>query len=351
MLVCASRALEKVSTSEPSDEDRAHMLDLLRVMLPHMDSAVIGRVWSYAGPFVESEQRLSQKTAYRLLEEVCQSQHQGCITFVQESYMDLMSALKRSMAAASASAKTTRLSCLAGLLEHLDGSSEHFVAGVLPEAVLCCKEHNEKSRAAAFRLIVRIGETLSRWASEAGETPQDAVCKYMKLLLAGLTGSPKLIAGTLLATAQVIHQFKEVFPDDLLDLTVDNVCLLMTSSSREPAEACLSLVKALVFALDPAVFARFLPRLMKALAMMTPDCKRHFRQKTRDLLAVFVRKFGFDVISSLAPSGDAVLQKRLKNIKKVEQRKKADREARRQQQQDSDDELAPTTTKRFVRVW
>ncbi|XP_043216714.1 RRP12-like protein [Amphibalanus amphitrite] len=336
------KALEKVGAGEPSDEDRAHMLDLLRTMLPHMEADVIARVWGYAGPFVEGEQRLSQKTAYRLLEDVCQSQHQGCITFVQENHMDLMSALKRSMASASASAKTTRLSCLAGLLEHLDGSSEHFVAGVLPEAVLCCKEHNEKSRAAAFRLIVRIGETLRRWASEAGQEPEEAMRTYMKMLLAGLTGSPKLIAGTLLATAQVIHQFKEIFPADLLDLTLDNVCLLMTSSSREPAEACLSLVKALVFAIDPAVFARFLPRLMKAIAMMTPDCKRHFRQKTRDLLAVFVRKFGFDVIFGLAPSGDAVLQKRLKNIKKVEQRKKADREARRQQQE-SDDELAPTT--------
>ena len=322
------------------------MLDLLRIMLPHMDSEMIARVWSYAGPFVEGEeQRLSQKTAYRLLEEVCQSQDQGCITFVQENHMDLMSALKRSMAAASSSAKTTRLSCLSGLLEHLDASCQHFVAAVVPEAVLCCKEHNEKSRAAAFSLIVRVGETLRRWSTEAGEQPEEAMRAYMKLLLAGLTGSPKLIAGTLLATAQVIHQFKEVFPVDLLEMTLDNVCLLMTSSSREPAEACLSLVKALVFAIDPAVFARFLPRLMKALSMMTPDCKRHFRQKTRDLLTVFVRKFGYDVVLDLTPSGDAVLLKRLKNIRKVEQRKKTDREARRQQE-GSEDELAQTTTRR-----
>ncbi|XP_037092743.1 RRP12-like protein [Pollicipes pollicipes] len=78
---------------------------------------------------------------------------------------------------------------------------------------------------------------------------------------------------------------------------------------------------------------------------MTPDCKRHFRQKTRDLLTVFVRKFGFDVIFGLAPSGDVVLQKRLKNIRKLEQRKKADREARKQQTEASDDETAQPVAK------
>ena len=70
--------------------------------------------------------------------------------------------------------------------------------------------------------------------------------------------------------------------------------------------------------------------------------RRHFRQRTRDLLDRLVRKFGHDVVVSLAnsasPDGavDDITLKRLKNIKKEQAKKQRLREERRQNRGDND---------------
>ena len=67
---------------------------------------------------------------------------------------------------------------------------------------------------------------------------------------------------------------------------------------------------------------------------------RHLRLKTRYLLDKLVRKFGFDLISSLVPKDNVQMHKRLKNIKKVQVKKKKDKEAAAAAgaDEDSDDE-------------
>ena len=55
---------------------------------------------------------------------------------------------------------------------------------------------------------------------------------------------------------------------------------------------------------------------------MTEDCKRHFRLKTRYLFDRLVRRFGYDVIKNIIPKDDEMTLKRLKNIKKIQARKK-----------------------------
>ena len=73
---------------------------------------------------------------------------------------------------------------------------------------------------------------------------------------------------------------------------------------------------------------------------MPEDCMRHLRLKTRYLLDKLVRKFGFDLISSLVPKDNVQMHKRLKNIKKVQVKKKKDKEAAAAAgaDEDSDDE-------------
>lgn len=56
---------------------------------------------------------------------------------------------------------------------------------------------------------------------------------------------------------------------------------------------------------------------------MKDDCKNHFRLKTRDILDRFIRKFSYDVIRPLVPAEDLLLHKRLKNLKRINAKKKA----------------------------
>lgn len=55
---------------------------------------------------------------------------------------------------------------------------------------------------------------------------------------------------------------------------------------------------------------------------MTEDCKHHFRLKTRNLFDRLIRKFGFDTIVAIVPASDMITQKRLRNLRKIQSRKK-----------------------------
>lgn len=54
---------------------------------------------------------------------------------------------------------------------------------------------------------------------------------------------------------------------------------------------------------------------------MTEDCKRHFRTKTRDLLARLVRWYGADSVIALVPETEKVMRARLRNMRKIQARK------------------------------
>jgi len=55
---------------------------------------------------------------------------------------------------------------------------------------------------------------------------------------------------------------------------------------------------------------------------MTDDCKRNFRQTTRDMLSRMIRKFGSEAVESQVPKSDEVMLKRLRNLRKLDARKK-----------------------------
>ena len=74
--------------------------------------------------------------------------------------------------------------------------SSSFVYGLIPEAVLCIKASNEKARSASYTLLVVIGEALQRWHTDI--STDDIVREFLKVVLAGLAGSPSLVYCTLL---------------------------------------------------------------------------------------------------------------------------------------------------------
>lgn len=71
---------------------------------------------------------------------------------------------------------------------------------------------------------------------------------------------------------------------------------------------------------------------------MTDDCKRHSRQKVRDIIIKLVRKFGADVITCMVPTTDQTMLKRLKNIRKIEARKHKLKDNDKKEKDDESDE-------------
>jgi ribosomal RNA-processing protein 12 len=67
---------------------------------------------------------------------------------------------------------------------------------------------------------------------------------------------------------------------------------------------------------------------VKSIVGMTEDCKHHFRLKTRNLFDRLVRKFGFDTIVAIVPASDVITHKRLRNLRKIQTKKKKNMQAK-----------------------
>jgi len=308
------RAMEKFKT-ETLQFTRDAVLDLLRSMLPHIEESRISVLYKETIAKVNSKDHKEQKKAYRVLEELCKCPSDACKQFTVTTLPSLQIQLLSSLSSASPSSQAPRLRCLISLISSLEEPHVDFALSVIPEAVLSIRAVNSKARAAAFSLLIVVGEALQRWTPP--DTSQDTVVRrYMSALLAGLAGNPGLIHCTVLAVSRIYFQFRDLFPSDLTDQILHNILMLMSSASREVAGAALSFVKVFVTSTPILNSTKYVANIVKALVEMPEDCKRHFRVKTKYLLERLVRKFGWDYVSSLVPKSELKMHKRLKNMRK-----------------------------------
>lgn len=148
----------------------------------------------------EIKNHKEQKKAYRLLEEICRSDTQGCRDFIKAHMKLVQKLLLKSLNSVLVSSKGARLRCLNYLVKaqpHLDHESK-LLRSVIPEAVLCCKDINQKCRAIAYDLLNSVGETLLR---------HNQMQEFVTMLLAGLTGTVQMMSCTVLALASMLHNF------------------------------------------------------------------------------------------------------------------------------------------------
>ncbi|CAB4066317.1 RRP12 [Lepeophtheirus salmonis] len=292
--------------SDSSDENvKESILEIIKVLVLYQDEARIDKVYNIIVSKINSKNHKDQKKAYRLLEDLCKISSDEMRKFVCQRLLKIKSLISESLTSSSPPSQASRLRTLLLILNLLDSETEdqkqsniEFATSIIPEAVLCIKAVNEKARSGAYVLLVSIGESLVRWSSDIDE----ALKKYLTVLLAGLAGNTMTIHCSLLAITRIFYEFKDVFPDGIVEMLLTNVCLLSTSSSRE-------------------VSTKYIEHIIKSLVNMTEDCKRNFRLKSRYLLDRIIRKFGYDFVAAQVPQSDIVMHKRLKNIRKLHIRK------------------------------
>jgi len=310
---------------------RESCLDILQAMLSYQDEPRVEKIYQVCTGHLAAEgtakDSKQQKRAYRVLEELFSSNNQACQQFMAKHLHPIQMTFLEALSKASPSSQAYRLRCLIHIVRNLKEDHTDFVHQIVPEAVLCIKATNEKARNGAYTLLVVIGEALQRWTASDSERTDVVVKDYMKVILAGLAASPTVINCTILAITRIFYEFRDIFPDDLMEMIVTNVCLLLTSQSREVVGASLSFLHVFVTTNDVLKSAQHVEGIVKSMLKMPEDCMRHFRLKTRYLLDRLVRKFGFDLVSSLVPKDDVQMHKRLKNIKKVQVKKRKDKEA------------------------
>ncbi|KAK3875138.1 hypothetical protein Pcinc_019979 [Petrolisthes cinctipes] len=336
------------------------LMDLARVFLPRLDHQQLDKIYSTAlvalGEDTQSEDpgkgkgkdqtkrkgsHKEQKAAYRLLEELLTTNTPAAHNFMANKLDGLIITLASGISNAAPPARPPRLRCLNHILQQLPEDLDRtrhssLLAQVVGECVMCCSPTSSKAtRKAAFTLLAQVGVTIQRLEKCSAE---DTVRSGLKLLLAGLVGSPALAASTLMAITALTYQYKDVMPQDALDQLMKETCSMLKCSSREIIGACLSFHKSCLVIFPPQLMSAHVETLVAAISGMQDDCQRKFRIKTRDIFDRLLRKFGADYVTALVPKG-SVLEKRLRNLRKAAARKQRDRDSKKDTQDDQDEEF------------
>lgn len=329
-----TNAVERLNASSDEPEDhfiKESILDLIRALIPYQDCDSIGTVYHQCVKTLpEIKNNKEQKKAYRILEEIVSGNSEGCKTFVKNNRKAVQHLLMKSLETAATSSKGARLRCYNYLIKaqpQLDRDSK-LIKNVIPEAVLCCKDINEKCRQTAYDLLNTIGETLM---------DHDQINDYVVMLSTGLVGTPQMTCSTILALASALHNFSGALGQPNIRLILENIVALAGCPTREIVASCLSFIKVYCTTLPTLMVQVSMEYVVKALTGMTEDCKRHFRLKVRDILDRLVRKFGADIVTQFVPKTDEVMLKRIKNLRKLNDRKKRSKNEKKNSAEEVDD--------------
>lgn len=329
------RALSKLDEPDADDFFKESVYDLTRALIGYTGADRLSKHYDLCVPVLkDNTKQKEQKKAYRFLEEICSSEKEICKQFLHEHRRQIQRTLISSATSVVKTGRGARLRCLAHLIRiHPQLEGTKFLEAIVPEAVLCVKDINERCRTAAYQLLNAIAE---RFLNDS-----KPLRDYVDMLMVGLGGERAYVSASLLALASVTYHHHDSLGTEIVGEILGHSCTILASPTREVAESALSYVKVYINVTPTTMIAPTLPRIVESLSRMNEDCKRHFRQKVRDIFTKLIRKYGFVPISSMVPASDVTLHKRLKNINKVEdaKRKKREFEKTRKLEQGSDEEF------------
>uniref|UniRef100_A0A8C2YZK7 Ribosomal RNA processing 12 homolog n=1 Tax=Cyclopterus lumpus TaxID=8103 RepID=A0A8C2YZK7_CYCLU len=315
---------------------RLSMMDLVVAMAPFLDEDTITKTFELVKPYLETKEPGMQKKAYRVLEEMCGGERDECRSFVVANLETLKVVLLETLKNASSPAKRPRLKCLIHIVKRLNEEHKDFITTLLPEVIICTKEVSVGARNNAYNLLVEIGNAFVRFY---------AMEQYLMLVYAGLTGSVTMITCTVLALTRLVFEYKDAIDVTTREQLLHNVCLLLTSRTREIVKAALGFIKVILFIMDPKTLASHATVMMKGVGNIKDDVRRHFRTKLKNIFTKFIRKFGFELVKSMLP---AEHHKVLANIRKADARTKRKKQASEHQDDSDSEDDGPKTKSQSI---
>ncbi|XP_058797316.1 RRP12-like protein [Phymastichus coffea] len=326
------KALENLTKTNETDFFKESIFDLVRVLCQHTDIDRIKLLYEKCTAlFEDTKHQKEQKKAYRFLEEITGSETVVCQEFVKENRKAIQKVIVKSLTTVQKSSKGARIRCINHLVnKHPQLEKTKFLQAIVPEAVMCLKEVNERCRTSSYNLLNSIANKFLE--------NEEHLKEYIDILIAGLGGAPIYCSASLLALSSITYHYNGSLGIQTVQKILEFTCNLVIGPTREIALSALSFIKVYLSVIPTPTIAPMLNKIVDALTNMTDDCKRHFRQKVRDILIKLMRKFGADIITNIVPTSDHIMHKRLKNIRKVELRKQKLKETRKANKDDESDE-------------
>ncbi|CAL9687917.1 unnamed protein product [Knipowitschia caucasica] len=331
-MICTflAKAIERLSGTDNTEFTKLSMMDLIVALAPLVDEVTMTKTFEFIKPYLEMKEPGMQKKAYRVLEELCGGEREECKSFVVKNLEALKVSLLETLKNASSPSKRPRLKCLLHIVKRLGEEHKDFITALLPEVIICTKEVSVGARKSAYNLLVEIGNAFMRFCS----SPNDAMDQFLLVVYVGLTGSVTMITCTVLALTRLVFEYKDSIEVCTMEQLLHNICLLLTSRTREIVKAALGFIKVILFVMDSKTLGSHVTVMMEGIGNIKDDVRRHFRTKLKNIFTRFIRKFGFELVKSMLP---AEHHKVLANIRKAEARSKRKKQVS-EEQDDSDEE-------------
>lgn len=338
--------LVRVSDVQQSPATTTMVQDLLILLLPFLDTSDINSLFRVCltEEVLACRDNRVQKRGYKLL---------GKSVASGKLHVDVLGTLRQLdsfVIGLSPAAKRDRFVLLSLLIPGIPASSLHVIISLIPEAVLGTKEPSEKTRSAAFDLVVAMGKRMSEGGvvkrqmldgmDEGGATEaQASINEYITMVAAGLAGaSPHMISASVTAISRLVYEFKDTIDSDVQTNIFTTLLVFLSSANREIVKSTLGYIKLAIHTLSVDLLRPHLAELVPALLAWSHDHKNHFKAKVRHIFERMIRRFGWDDVYSAAGKEEAA--KVLVNIKKRKERAK--RKKARAQDDDDDNDEAPS---------
>ncbi|KAJ8102876.1 NUC173 domain-containing protein [Lipomyces tetrasporus] len=329
------------------------MMDLIVAMVEYLPPALYSHLSTIFVTTIQSADAQVQKRGYRILSKLAQSEEGSA--YLIENMDNLENAMISSAEKVTAPARGTRLTALIDIVRTLPSSDLHFITLILPEAVVGTKEVNEKSREAAYQLLVEMGDKMAGGGSvsiakvpnmDVNAADVDAsINEYFTMVSAGLAGTtPHMISATITALSRLLYQYKNILEGKVVSEIVATIDLFLTSKNREIVKAALGFVKVMVTSLPKEHVEPRLETLVPNLLEWAHEHHARFKLKVKHLIERLVRRFGVEMIERVFPEDD---KKLLTNIRKSKERARRRKEADETEGGD-DEEHQPSSKKKYL---
>ncbi|KAK9448542.1 NUC173 domain-containing protein [Limtongia smithiae] len=309
------------------------MLDLIITMIPYLPSTTFPELSKIFLATIQHSDAQVQKRGYRVASRL--AQHEAGAEFLVAN----MSALEAELIGAAENVtppvRGPRLSALVDIVRILPSEDLHFIPAIIPEAVIGTKEVNEKTREAAYKLLVEMGDKMAGGGAvsiskvpgmDVDAADVDAsIEEFFTMISAGLAGAtPHMISATITALSRLLYQYKSILEPSVVAELVSTIDLFLTSKNREIVKSALGFVKVLVTSLPREAIEPRLATLVPNLLEWAHEHHARFKLKVKHLLERLVRRFGVEAIDKVFPEAD---KKLLANIRKSKMREQKRRDA------------------------
>ena len=256
-------------------ERRCAFTELALCLAGGLGAEELAALYAVARPGVSDAEASVQKKSYKVLGYLCEHGR----GFLRPRAQEVLGLLAEALPACNSAARRFRLRCVKALVmeasrpgarlvpvgegeEEGDGEDARarVLAGLVTEGVLSLKEANKKTRAAAYDLLVELGNEMEGAARErergegdadmgegsSGDAQSGGLFDLVRVVLAGLVGqTPHMMSAAVMALARLLYEFAPQMRP-LLGQLMPAVLMLLRSKAREVVKSVLGFCKVVV---------------------------------------------------------------------------------------------------------